>query len=92
MWCGVCSPLEVVGAALGHSIVDDTHVVDQLLLDLLAAVNVKLGQEVVRYRDQRVLRPALEPVHGTAGDKTGELECTATELLSDLSCDAHTQW
>ena len=51
----------------------DAHRLDDLLLDLFTADDVVLRQEVVGDGDQRLFRPALEPVHGTAGDKPREL-------------------
>ena len=78
------SPLEVVHTALGHTIMDDAHGLDHLLLDLRAAHDVKLRQEMVGHGNQSVLGPALEPVHGAARDQPGELEGSLSELLSNL--------
>ena len=63
---------------------DVPHGLDDLLLDVLAALDVKRGQEMVSHRHQGILGPALEPVHGAAGDQTRELKCAAAELLSHL--------
>ena len=77
-------PLEVVSAALSHAIMDDSHGLNHLLLDLRAAHDVKLRQEVVSHSNQSVLGPALEPVHGAARNQAWELEGSLPELLSHL--------
>ena len=76
--------LEVLHTALCHTIVYNTHRINDLFLDLLATHDVVVGQEVTRYGDQRLFRPALEPIHGATGDETGELEGTRAELLANL--------
>ena len=68
----------------------DAHQVDDLLLDLGRAHNVELGQEVVSHSNERVFRPALEPVHRAARYQSGELETALTEFLSNLKWK-HTQ-
>ena len=62
---------------------EDTHCVDYGLFDGWCALDWEISQEVVRYSDQRVLRPALEPVHRAAGNETRKLERAAAELLAD---------
>ena len=63
---------------------EDAHRVDNSLLDRGCALDGEVGQEVVGDSDQRVLGPALEPVHGAAGNQTRKLERARSELLADL--------
>ena len=69
----------------------DAHRLDDLLLDLFAADDVVLRQEVIRHCDQRLFRPALEPVHGTARDETREFQGAASELLANLCNEAESR-
>ena len=62
-----------------------SHDAYELLLLLAGALDVEARQEVVRDLDERVPRPALEPVHRAAGDEPGELERAAPELLANLT-------
>ena len=80
----MCSPLEVVGTRLSDAVVEHAHGLDDLFLDLSATDDLKLRQEVVSHSYQGVFGPALEPVHGTAGDQTRELERATAELLTHL--------
>ena len=52
---------------------EDTHCVDDCLFDGWSAYNVVVDQEVVTDSHQRILGPALEPIHRTARDQTREL-------------------
>lgn len=63
---------------------DQTHGLDDLFLDLCGAFDVKVGQEVVSHGNKSILRPALEPIHRTSGDQSGELQGSCSELLSNL--------
>lgn len=63
---------------------EDTHGVDDGGLDSGCGHNVVAGQEVVGHGNQRVLGPALEPVHRAARNQPRELEWARSELLSDL--------
>ena len=83
-------PLEVVDAVLRDAVMHDAHQVDDLLLDLGRAHDVEFGQEVVSHSNERVFRPALEPVHRAARYQSGELETALTEFLSNLKWK-HTQ-
>ena len=76
--------MEVVNTRLCNSIVNQTHGLNDLFLDLGCAFDVEVGQEMVSYGNQSVLRPALEPVHGTPRDQTRELQGSSSELLSNL--------
>ena len=64
---------------------DGSHHLDELSLGLVLADDVVLAEEVRRHGDERVLRPATEPVHRAAGDQTGELQRPIAKFLSDLS-------
>ena len=72
---------------------DDAHVLDDLFLDLCRAVHREVVEEVVGDGDQRVTRPALEPIHGTPRDEPRELEGPGPELLSHLkTAGEQSQW
>lgn len=77
-------PLEVFSTALCYAIVYDTHCLYHLFLHLRSTVNVELRQEVVGNGNQRILWPALEPVHGTARNQSRELQWSCTEFFSNL--------
>jgi len=62
-----------------------SHHLDELLLGLVLADDVVLAEEMRRHGYQSVLRPALEPVHRTAGDEPRKLQRPVAKLLSDLS-------
>lgn len=78
-------PLEIVQAALSNSIMNDAHRLNDLLLNIVTANNIKLPQEVVSNSNQCIFRPTLEPVHGAARNETRELECSLAEFLSNLN-------
>ena len=80
-------PLEVVYAALGDTIMDYTHGVDHLFLDLIAAHNREFPQEVVSHGNESIFGPALEPIHGAPRDQSGEFERPLAELFSNLRGD-----
>ena len=61
-----------------------SHGLNDSLFNRPRADDVVVGEEVVRHGDERILRPTLEPVHGTAGDQSGELERPTAKFLSDL--------
>ena len=77
-------PLEVIDAGLGDAVLEATHGLLHLLLDLVGADDVKGLQEVMRHGDEGVLGPAAEPVHRAARDQTRELQGSVPELLSNL--------
>ena len=81
-------PLEVCGAVFGDAVVDGAHHLNELSLGLVLADDLVLAEEVRRDGDERVLGPALEPVHRAAGYQAGELQRTVPELLADLSQQA----
>ena len=78
-------PVEVLYTVFSNAIVDSTHVMDQLFLYFCCTVDFKVCQEVVSHRNQSVPWPALEPIHGAAGDEPGELQGAAAELLANLN-------
>ena len=80
----VSSPLKVFDTRLSDTILEATHGLLNLLLDLVSADDIEGLQEVVRHSDEGVLGPAAEPVHGAARDQTRELQGSVTELLSNL--------
>ena len=77
-------PFKVICTKLSHSVVKHTHGVNHAGLCLRTARDVELWQEVIGDCNQSILRPAGEPIHRTAADKTGELERSVAELLSYL--------
>ena len=67
------------------------HGGDDGLLHVVRARHAVGGEEVVRDGDEGVLRPALEPVHRTAGDERRELQRPAAELLAHLRAESRTR-
>ena len=77
-------PLEVLEAGFGDAVMKDAHALNHLALHFFRTPDVVLGQEVVRHCDQRLFRPALEPIHGATGNEPWELERPRAEPLPDL--------
>ena len=63
---------------------EDAHALNHLALHFLRTPDVVLGQEVIRYSDQRLFRPTLEPIHGATGNEPRELKRPRAEPLPDL--------
>lgn len=77
-------PLEVAVAVFSDSVMYASHDEDELLFLVGRALDVKLGEEVIRHSHQGVLRPTLKPVHRAARDQAWELECATSKLLANL--------
>ena len=76
--------MEVLEAWFGDTIMEDTHAVYNLTLDLFRTLEVVFGQEVIGDGDKSIFRPALEPIHGTTWDEPWELKSSTAEPLTDL--------
>ena len=63
---------------------DHPHGVNHLFLDLRFTYNIKGGQKVIGYRDQGVLWPAAEPIHGATADQSWKFERTVSEFFANL--------
>ena len=63
---------------------EGAHSAHDTVLDGRWARDIKFGQEIISYCDQRILWPAGEPVHGTAADQSRELQGTVTEFFPNL--------
>ena len=77
-------PLKVANTALGDKVLDDTHALNKLFLDLRFTDNVVGGDEVLRYSYEGILGPAGEPVHCAATEQPRKLERSTSKFFSDL--------
>lgn len=63
---------------------DVSHDNDQLFLYFRRADDFEILQKVIRYSNQSILRPLLEPIHCHSGYETRELQCSRPEFSSYL--------
>lgn len=75
--------LEVLTADFIDHLMDLTHVDGKLLFGGSGGVDLDLGQELLRHRDERFFGPWEEPIDGAAREHGGELLSSLSELGID---------
>ena len=74
---------EVLRAHRAHRLVDERHVVRDVLAHLVGVlVHLRVLEEALRHRDERLARPRVEPVDRRAVGERGELAAADAERVA----------
>ena len=80
-------PLEITFTALWNHVVKEAHRFYNLSFGVTRADNTIAWNEIGGHSNQRLPRPATEPVHGAAWYQAREFQRARTELLANLATE-----